>query len=214
MSGPRKWVVTTFNDSWLADERFKRWLEKVPGDSPKALCILYNNKKMDIANMGVSALVSHKSFKKHSDKERVHLLSSMFFTKTAAAVASKPASLSTSNPCDESDQIEVSVPVAAQQNSFQTTFTATTPQLTARDAVIRWSIKTVLSHFLYWSNVSMKPLVGWLYLVKLQVAKIMRCATLSWTCFEEHGLSCTKKPNFSSHTEKPVTCDTYLEANP
>ena len=115
----------------------------------KVLCILYNNKKIDIANMGVSALVSHKSFKKHSDKEKVHLLSSMFFTKTAAAVASKPASLSTSNPRDESDQVEVSVPVAAQQNSFQTTLTPTTPQLMAHDAAIRWSIKTVLSHFLY-----------------------------------------------------------------
>ena len=37
MSGPRKRGVTTFNDSWLADERFKRWLEKVPGDFPKGV---------------------------------------------------------------------------------------------------------------------------------------------------------------------------------
>ena len=97
MPGSRKWSVTTFNDIWLADERFKRWLKKVPGDLTKALCILCN-KKIDITNIGVSALVSHKSFKKHSDKEKVHLLGSMFFTKTAPAVASKPASLSTSNP--------------------------------------------------------------------------------------------------------------------
>ena len=97
MPGSRKWGVTTFNDIWLADECFKRWLKKVPGDSTKALCILCN-KKIDIANIGVSALVSHKSFKKHSDKEKVHPLGSMFFTKTAAAVASKSASLSTSNP--------------------------------------------------------------------------------------------------------------------
>ena len=39
MPGPRKRGVTTFNDRWLADERFKRWLKKVPGDSTKALCI-------------------------------------------------------------------------------------------------------------------------------------------------------------------------------
>ena len=110
--------------------------------------------------MGVSALVSHKSFKKHSDKGKVHPLSSMFFTKTAPAVASKRASLSTSNPRDESDQVEVSVPVAAQQNSFQTTLTATTPQLMAHDAAIRWSIKSVLLHFSYRSNVNMKPLFG------------------------------------------------------
>ena len=129
MPGPRKGGVTTFNDGWLADERFKRWLKNVPGDSTKTLCILCNNKKKGIANIAVSALVSHKSFKKHSDKEKVHLLRSMFFTKTAPAVASKPASFSTSNPRDESDQVEVSAPVAAQQNSFQTTLSATTPQL-------------------------------------------------------------------------------------
>ena len=29
--------------------------------------------------------------------------------------------------------------------------------------------------------------------------KILRCTTFSWTCFEELGLSFTKKPNFSSH---------------
>ena len=82
MSGPRKQGVTTFNDSWLADECFKRWLEKVLGDSTKMLCILCNNKKIDIANMGLSVLVCQKSFKKHSNKEKVNPLSSMFFTKT------------------------------------------------------------------------------------------------------------------------------------
>ena len=73
----------------------------------------------------------------------------MFFTKTVPAVASKPTLLFTSNPRDESDQVEVSIPVVAQQNSFQTTLTAATPHLRARDAAIRWNIKTVLSHFSY-----------------------------------------------------------------
>ena len=40
MPGPRKRGVTTFNDSWLANECFKRWLKKVPEDSTKELCIL------------------------------------------------------------------------------------------------------------------------------------------------------------------------------
>ena len=73
----------------------------------------------------------------------------MFFTKTVPAVASKPTLLFTSNPRDESDQVEVSIPVVAQQNSFQTTLTATTPHLRAHDAAIRWNIKTVLSDFSY-----------------------------------------------------------------
>ena len=29
--------------------------------------------------------------------------------------------------------------------------------------------------------------------------KIIRCTTFSWTCFEELGLSFTRKPNFPSH---------------
>ena len=50
----------------------------------------------------------------------------MFFTKTAPSVASKSTSC---NPCDESDLVEVSVPVVDQQNSFQNTLTVTTRQL-------------------------------------------------------------------------------------
>ena len=42
----------------------------------------------------------------------------MVFTKTTQLVTSKPALFSTSNPRDESDQVEVSVPVVAQQNSL------------------------------------------------------------------------------------------------
>ena len=79
MPGPSKQGVTTFNDSWLADERFKKWLKEVPGGSVKVLSILCNNKKIDIASMKVSVLVSLESFKKHSDKEKVLPLSSMFW---------------------------------------------------------------------------------------------------------------------------------------
>ena len=188
MPGPRKQGVTTFDDSWLANERFKRWLKKVPGDSTKTLCILCNNKKIDIANMGVSTLVSHKSFKKHNDKEKAHPLSSMFFIKTAPAVDSKPDSLSTNNPHDESDQDEVSVPVAAQQNSFQTTLTPTTPQLMTHDAAIRWSIKIVLSHFPYRSNVSMRPLFGAMFPDR-EVAKQYMMSKDKFSYFVLYGIA-------------------------
>ena len=54
------------------------------GDSRKALCILCNSKKIDIANMGVSALVFHKSFQKHSDV--LHKNRSSSFQQTSFVV--------------------------------------------------------------------------------------------------------------------------------
>ena len=82
--------------------------EKSPGKFTEVLCIFCNNRKMDIANIGGggeggSVLVSHKIFKKQSNKEKFHPVSCMFFTKTTPAVGSKPALLSTGNPHDESD---------------------------------------------------------------------------------------------------------------
>ena len=75
--------------------------EKSPRRFHKGVMYFVIYKKINIANRKVSALVSHKSFKKHGNKEKVHPLSRMFFTKTAPAVASKPSLLSTSNPHDE-----------------------------------------------------------------------------------------------------------------
>ena len=47
--------------------------------------------------------------------------------------------------------------------------------------------------------------------------KIMRHTTFSWTCFEEHGLSFTRKPNFSSPEQASspvldkVNCETITK---
>ena len=46
-----------FKDEWLSDPSFKKWLRQYPGDSKKASCVLCNKKTINIANMGVSALV-------------------------------------------------------------------------------------------------------------------------------------------------------------
>ena len=84
MPGPRKRGVT-FIDRWPADERLKRWLKKVRGGSTKALCIFCNNKKIDIVNMRISAL------EKHSDKEKVYLLSSMLVCSSQRRFQQLPA---------------------------------------------------------------------------------------------------------------------------
>ena len=58
-----------FNDSWLVDERFKEWIDK--SDSKwKARC-KFCSKDFDISNMGVAALTTHVSGKKHSEISRL-----------------------------------------------------------------------------------------------------------------------------------------------
>ena len=54
-----------FNESWLSDSRFSQWLKR-SGNSTKARCS-YCQKDFDISNMGIAALTSHASGKKHSD---------------------------------------------------------------------------------------------------------------------------------------------------
>ena len=61
-----------FNESWLGDERFKTWLKR-GNDFHKAVCILCNNSVIiDIARMGVSALVSHAAGAKHKERLRTY----------------------------------------------------------------------------------------------------------------------------------------------
>ena len=55
-----------FKDSWLSDDRFSSWLQKESPTSAKCnLC----GTVIDINNMGVSSLTSHKKYKKHQLKE-------------------------------------------------------------------------------------------------------------------------------------------------
>ena len=60
-----------FSESWLGDERFKTWL-KWGNDCNKAVCILCNNTVVDIARMGVSALVSNAVGAKHKEMLRTY----------------------------------------------------------------------------------------------------------------------------------------------
>ena len=59
----KKHKYSHFKDERLSDPRYKNRVKGYPGDSKKAICVLCNKKTIDIANMGVSALVSHKTKK-------------------------------------------------------------------------------------------------------------------------------------------------------
>ena len=50
---------TYFQDSWLKDPKFRKWLKKHTTNKTKFRCKLCQNKEMTLSNMGTSALTSH-----------------------------------------------------------------------------------------------------------------------------------------------------------
>ena len=65
------------------DPCLKMWLKQYPGDSKKAICVLCNKKTTDIANMGVSALLTHKTKNESHKLKKASLESSscLYFTQ-------------------------------------------------------------------------------------------------------------------------------------
>ena len=72
-----------FNDSWLTDSRFSKWLKKSHAKS-KAYCNLCGN-DFDISNMGISALNSHSVGKKQKDQESRDSNSIVFFKQQSSS---------------------------------------------------------------------------------------------------------------------------------
>ena len=58
---------STFQDKWFSDPRFSPWISS--GKKPNvALCKVCNDKIIDIASMGATALTSHMKGMKHQEK--------------------------------------------------------------------------------------------------------------------------------------------------
>ena len=61
-----------FQESWLERAEFTGWLQAVPGDPYSALCSLESlchNKRFSVKNLGVTAVTTHASGKKHREGE-------------------------------------------------------------------------------------------------------------------------------------------------
>ena len=71
----------------------------------------------------------------------------------------------------------------------------------AHDVTIRWSIKTVLSHFLYWSNVSIKPLFGAVF-PDSEVAKQYTMSKYKVSYFVLFGIASVFKEEFIKTVNK------------
>ena len=62
----KNYSVSLFQDEWFSDERCSKWIGKAP--TPTEARCLVCKKNFDISLMGVSALASHASGKKHQSK--------------------------------------------------------------------------------------------------------------------------------------------------
>ena len=63
-----------FNELWLQDPRYSKWIERDPKSMHSALCKFCKGKSVDIKTMGTSALNSHMKGKHHCElvKMREH----------------------------------------------------------------------------------------------------------------------------------------------
>lgn len=115
-----------FNDNWLIDVKYSKWLTK-SNDKSKAHCT-FCTKDFDISNMGVAALNSHLSGKKHSEIAglRSSQAGAMFFRKECTLAS-----------------------VSAENNSKSRTPSIASMMIPAStlNAEILWTLKVVMSHF-------------------------------------------------------------------
>ena len=139
-----------FNDSWLTDSRFSKWLKKSHAKS-KAYCNLCG-KDFDISNMGISALNSHSVGKKQKDQESRDSNSIVFF-RTAIKSSSSQSSQSMNKKTVES----MIVPASALR------------------VEILWTLKVSISHFSLRSCLGLNELFKMELLIKANKIQVPRC---------------------------------------
>ena len=74
-----------FNQKWLIDSHFKTWIAEAETSS-MAKCLICGT-SFDISNMGITALVSHQSGKKHKEVFKNHTaFSATFFDNRSSDI--------------------------------------------------------------------------------------------------------------------------------
>ena len=174
--------ICIFNNNWLTSSKYSSWLVKSNCKS-KARCKLCC-KDFDISNMGVSALESHASGKKHTDivEKRSSGTGNLFFHNTTVQpVQPHPAPTSTQT-------IECMViPVSASY------------------AEILWSLKVVMSHFSLRSCLELNELFKCMF-SDSEIAKSFRLSKTKCSYYINHGLA----PYFKEELVKSINLSSYI----
>ena len=132
---PKKLKQTYFEDKWLDDPRFTKWIKKVPENATFG-CKFCKKKNIKLSNMGIQAVISHKGTQAHTKEEKKKVEIERFFkkhvkcTKTVNetnkenAEVLSPQSLQSSND-STIDLTEISSP-KSKVESTSTTYQQTT----------------------------------------------------------------------------------------
>lgn len=121
-----------FNEEWLKDDRFKDWLEKDNSSVSQAKCRLCVT-SFNLSNMGIRAVVSHSTGKKHLSFTTSYKTSNFFKTNQTP-----PASLQ----------------VAESSKTIESFLTSTS----TLNSEILWALKVVTSHFSFRSCIGLNHL--------------------------------------------------------
>ena len=127
-------------------------VKRYPGDSKKVICVLCNKKTIDIANMGVSALVSHKTKNEsHKPKEassestnKLYFTQNIQMSPPASSQSTSSAAISKSKSSASAKQSSISA--QAKQSTIIPNYT---DKAIVKDSKIRWATIVVMSHFSY-----------------------------------------------------------------
>ena len=185
-----------FNQKWLIDSRFKTWIAEAETSS-MAKCLLCRT-SFDISNMGIGALVSHQSGKKHKEvfKNRTSF-STTFFDKSSRS------SGTTDNILSGADQSCGSKTV--QKNA---TVDSMIISVGSCHAEILWAIKIVMSKFSFNSCKKM----GELFCVMFpdnEIAKIFKLGPSKCAYLITYGIA----PYFKNLLQQAVKAAPYFVAS-
>ena len=154
-----------FNESWLSDAQFKKWLKKVP-DKNKAMCGLCNT-LIDITIMRKSALTSHAKGNKHKlNVKNLNPISSLYFTTNVPKpTSSKNSQLASSSRVD----------------TLISTFAVS-------HAEIRWVLKILTAHHSYRSCLNLNILFQTMF-PDSEIAKSFQLSKTKCTYYVLYGLA-------------------------
>lgn len=155
-----------FNDSWLMDEQFKKWLKKTP-NKDKAECVVCCA-IIDITVMGKSALTSHAKGNKHKlNVKNYNPLASLYFKSSKS-----PAATINQGP----------QPVASKRADTMLS------SLAVSHAEIRWVFNLLASHHSYRSCLNLNDLFKVMF-PDSEIAKLFQLSKTKCAYYVLYGLA-------------------------
>ena len=149
-----------FNELWLQDARFSKWIAKDPKSVNSALCRFCKGKSIDIKTMGASALNSHMKGKRHCELVKMHEHSGggilTHFAAKSSTASSSFATVSSAPITPILLPTTVSSSETTSIASASTTCAATLNSFAIKEQVLKaelwWALKSANSSYSFHSS--------------------------------------------------------------